>query len=1230
MRLLLRLLFWPLLAGLFILALLPLTGIGTRWLLNTVQDFTPLEVEYAGGTLAGELQLKRVSWADGGIRLELRDAVVELELRCLWRSVVCLRQLQGRHLDIAILPGPEAAGAQPAVSGEPASGDLMVFPFRLEVPDLHLAGLSVQWRGGQWQQGQLEAAVSVVDSTIHVAGAVLQEPRLLLAQTAAGGEPVELPEINLPLELQVDDLLLRQAGWDLYGQRGSLNAIQLQGNWRNTRLRLDSLQLRSAELGEVIAAGKLTFSGQWPLQLGMDVFAAALPQWPEPVERHLRLDASGSLASLTVQLHVGGDVSTSAQLQLDTLGPDLPFQLSGQLDWAGQLELARFIALPAGLAELSLAAPLNLSVTGSLAEQHYQLSAAGSLPLYPELLLNLGGRHRAGLLEFEDLRLRDHASANTLWGRGELRYGERLEWSLALESGGLDLYPISAAIDGQLEGQLQIEGWLAADDWELALSGVNLHGEVNGLPASIAGYGGLTSDLSLLPTDFDAQLNSARLLVRKPAGAVDGGRLELAVDELGLWLPGARGGLKLQAELAQDWTEIDMEGSLEGLVWDGFRVDSGRLRGDYRPGEEAFAIDVTLDAVQLGPVELDQVALGGRGNSSEQAFSLATRGEVDGRLAIAGAVVPGGSWSGRLDATSLQTPEGTWHLDQAVPLEFKPEPARLQVAAHCWYYQQSRICPGQATLGGTGNATVGIYSGFDALSAFLPADLEVGGVLDARFEASWAPGVALDLQGNLQARELLLTRHFSADESGSAHWRSLDAVIEHGPRGLELQASLSAHEQPLVTLALQLPAQREGALSGSLEMAGLQLGELAPFFPALSSLAGEVNGKLDLRGTVAQPLADGRMQLSGGRLALLSNPTELQGFDLLVDARGDSFSVQGEGLLGGGALVVSGDLFSRPEWRLELDLTGERQELLIPPYTQMLVSQELQLLVTGSDLGLTGKVVVHEGKLEHEQLPEGSVRLSRDVVEVDLDGEVISRAGGLRARVDIALLLEDRFRIVGDVVNATLGGNLQLRQEPGLPLQLFGNLDVIGGELRAFQQRLRIQRGTVSFSGPPENPELNVSAQREISSGKVVVGISLQGTLEQPELDIFSDPVMSQADTMSYLIRGRPVSTGAQADGIATALSLGTGLVNQSPLVAQLNQIPGISNLAFGAEGSADDTAATLGGYIGERLYVSYGMGIYEPINVLTVRLYLQARLWLEVVSRLENSVDLYYSFDIE
>ena len=90
------------------------------------------------------------------------------------------------------------------------------------------------------------------------------------------------------------------------------------------------------------------------------------------------------------------------------------------------------------------------------------------------------------------------------------------------------------------------------------------------------------------------------------------------------------------------------------------------------------------------------------------------------------------------------------------------------------------------------------------------------------------------------------------------------------------------------------------------------------------------------------------------------------------------------------------------------------------------------------------------------------------------------------------------------------------------------------------------------------------------------VGMAVQGTLDEPRLDVFSEPVMSQGNTMSYLIRGRGLDSGASrrhGDGAV----VGTGVINQSQLVSELNRIPGFSNIAFGAEGSADETAATVG-----------------------------------------------------
>ncbi len=61
-----------------------------------------------------------------------------------------------------------------------------------------------------------------------------------------------------------------------------------------------------------------------------------------------------------------------------------------------------------------------------------------------------------------------------------------------------------------------------------------------------------------------------------------------------------------------------------------------------------------------------------------------------------------------------------------------------------------------------------------------------------------------------------------------------------------------------------------------------------------------------------------------------------------------------------------------------------------------------------------------------------------------------------------------------------------------------------------------------------------------------------------------------------------------------------------------------------------EQTQATVSGYVGNRVYLKYGIGVYEPINELTVRMYMFNHFWLEIVSGIEKSTDIYYSFDLE
>jgi translocation and assembly module TamB len=144
------------------------------------------------------------------------------------------------------------------------------------------------------------------------------------------------------------------------------------------------------------------------------------------------------------------------------------------------------------------------------------------------------------------------------------------------------------------------------------------------------------------------------------------------------------------------------------------------------------------------------------------------------------------------------------------------------------------------------------------------------------------------------------------------------------------------------------------------------------------------------------------------------------------------------------------------------------------------------------------------------------------------------------------------------------------------------------------------------------------------------VGIQITGLADALDMQLFSSPSMEMPAMLSYLVRGRGLDAGTGNSSAAASLLVGFGITNSVGLFEQIEKIPLISNIAVDTEGDGNNTQATVSGYVGNRVYLKYGIGVYQPINELTVRMFLFNRFWLEIVSGIEKSTDLYYSFDID
>ncbi len=167
----------------------------------------------------------------------------------------------------------------------------------------------------------------------------------------------------------------------------------------------------------------------------------------------------------------------------------------------------------------------------------------------------------------------------------------------------------------------------------------------------------------------------------------------------------------------------------------------------------------------------------------------------------------------------------------------------------------------------------------------------------------------------------------------------------------------------------------------------------------------------------------------------------------------------------------------------------------------------------------------------------------------------------------------------------------------------------------------------VRLIGPAraERSYLDIEAIRRVDD--VVAGLRLTGSAEQPTSAVFSEPAMSQEQALSYLVLGRPMSTGEDSNMLGEA-ALALGLAGSAPLTGEIAKQLGIQDFQLDTEGTGNSTSVVASGNITDKLSLRYGVGVFEPANTIALRYQLTKRLYLEAASGLASSLDLFFKRD--
>ncbi len=236
--------------------------------------------------------------------------------------------------------------------------------------------------------------------------------------------------------------------------------------------------------------------------------------------------------------------------------------------------------------------------------------------------------------------------------------------------------------------------------------------------------------------------------------------------------------------------------------------------------------------------------------------------------------------------------------------------------------------------------------------------------------------------------------------------------------------------------------------------------------------------------------------------------------------------------------------------------------------------------------------------------------------------------------LDIAVSVDlgDDFRVSGRGANARLRGRLAISGQSLTAPRLAGTV-LASGSYQAYGERLTIERGELRFTGPADNPALDILAVRPNLVQKA--GVQVTGRAQAPVVRLYSNPAVSEAETLSWLVLGRSAAGGGAEAALLqrAAFALlgqraGGGLASRTG-GRGIAGLVGLDELSVRRDG-ADGAAITLGRRFSDNFYASYERTLSGALGTLFIFYELSQRLTVRAEAGVRSGVDLIYTFSYD
>ena len=1198
------------------------TNAGSRWTLSKVPG---LQVEQFSGRLGGRWQADRLVWEQDGRRVEVASPRMNWSPSCLLRKTLCIEELVTGDIDLQFPPA-----AEEETTSEPFNLPDLDLPLDLRVERVDIGAINLndvqQMQGANlradWdEQGLVIRALEIrrEDVVLELAGRLLTKADwpLALSGSAAIRSPNELPWAVM---FEVDGELREHLMVDVQSQ-GYLKA-NLSGWVRLLEPELPANLLLAVERFKAIP--------ELPDALRLEALELTVKG---DMEQGYRLVGDGSLqgegGAVAIALNALVDVA-HAEIETFTLtaGEQQHIDLDGQVNWQDGLDAEAQLAwrnFPWRRLYPDIEEP---PVTLRTLDAQIQYDDGDYLGNFNAALTGPSGDFTlhspvSGNLEVVHLpQLQLQAGQGRAEGNLSIGFADGVDWTTRLELSEFDPSYWVAELPGKIGGVLSSSGALRDENLQ-AEAALDLNGTLRKQPLNLQLQASGENDTWSLPT-VDLRLGDNRIHGKGRWAETLEANLALDLSRLGQLWPDLSG--RLTGNLGLAGTPDAPQGKLAlsgtGVAFQDNRVDQLQVAASLLQGERG-QLSLNAKGLQAGATDIGELQLSAEGTQAAHRARLQLQGPLlDLSLAVTGGL-EGGDWRGRLMEAELDAQGQQWALRDPATLQ-RLESGRITFGAHCWASGQATLCADDQRLQPDPQLRYRLRDfPLESLSEYLPENLIWQGEVNA--------DLALDLPSAGPSGTIRVDagpgvlRMRDGEQWLDFPYQTLSLNSQLTPEQVDSRLRFEGGELGNLDVRLDVdPSGEVKPISGNFQLSDFDLSVIRPFVAQVERLDGELNGNGQISGTLQKPQIKGELKLTEGEIAGAELPVSFEQLQVTAIIDGERVRVEGDWRSGEqGQGKIAGTIDWAQALDLDLRISGSQLPVIVEPYAELEIAPDLRIQLADEQLAVSGKLRVPRGEITVRELPPSTVKVSEDAVIVGAEAEETKPPLAIRMDVDVEVG-QDRLRFSGFGLTADLAGYLHI----GDDFDARGELSLNKGRYRAYGQRLTIRRARLLFTGVLSQPYLDIEAIRRIEDENVIAGLRITGSAEQPRVDVFAEPAMSQEQALSYLVLGRPLGAETGDSNLLAQAALGLGLAGSASITGNVAQRLGIEDFQLDTEGSGADTSVVASGKLTDRLTLRYGVGVFEPANTVALRYQLTKRIFLEAASGLASSLDVFYRRD--